>query len=307
MKKETFPDLFRANPHLHAYLLLSPDKSERQLGAKSLAKAMLCENPSDKFEPCGVCACCIKVEAGTHPDCIYVSGEEKTSVDDIRKIEDEAYLAPNEASCKVFVLLDADEYNVQSQNALLKILEEPPRGVKFLLTASSKAPILTTVRSRVCALSSPPKSFDEVLACVKEEKDGLESESAESLASLVMAYDGADIKSIDEKIFSEYVSGAYEYLSGKDNAVLLSLPKKREELMLNLQVLMLCCAQISVSKGKSGTERGILSPTQLSVCATKTSMKRANMLYDVFEKAYLLCEEYANVNALLAYIWQNAK
>lgn len=307
MKNETFPELFRANPHLHAYILLSPDKNERTRGAKDIAKAMLCENISDSFEPCGNCPCCIKVEAGTHPDCIFVSGEEKTGVDDIRKIEDEAYLAPNEASCKVFVLSDTDEYNVQSQNALLKILEEPPHGVKFLLTASSKAPILTTVRSRVCTLGVNPKGFEEILGNVKHERPELDDEMAKSMAFFVMAYDSADIKSIDDKAFSENLKIAQDFLSGSDTSALLLLPKKREELMQALQVLMLCCAQIAVSKGKNASEMGILSQNKLSACASKTSMKRANSLYDVFEKAFLLCEEYANVNALLAYIWQNAK
>lgn len=303
----SLPASFKSNPNLHAYLYLSPDKTVRTEGAKLICMSMLCENRGLDGSPCKECSACKKVSAGSHPDCISVSGTTKTSVDDVRAMENEAYLAPNEADCKVFLLQDADEYNVQSQNALLKIIEEPPKGVKFVLTASSVNSLLPTVRSRVCTLSGQNRSIDEIVKEVQSAKPTLDNELVLQLSHFILSYDRADVNSIDEKAFLEYTTLAEKFLSGKDPLVLLGLPKKREDLMFCLQVLMLCCRQIAYVKCTGKLTDGILSSSQLSSCNAKTSIKRSHALYDVFEKVFLLLEENANINAALSYIWQNAK
>lgn len=307
MSYTSLPEAFKSNPNLHAYLFVSADKSVRTDTAKLICMSMLCENKKEDGSPCRECSACKKVAADSHPDCISVSGAEKTSVDDVRAIEDEAYLAPNEADCKVFLLSNADEYNPQSQNALLKIIEEPPKGVKFVLTASSAHSLLATVRSRVCTLSGNSRSIDAIQADIQSIKKTLGNNQLLSLSHFISAYDKADVKELDETAFFEYSDMAEKFLSGKDTQILLSFPKKREELMLCLQVFMLCCRQIAYVKCTGKLTEGILPLPQLSSCNSKTSMKRAHSLYDVFEKAYLQVEEYANINAALSYIWQNAK
>ena len=303
----SLPELYKNNPHLHAYLFVSGDVSARSRTAKAMAKSMLCRNPDENAEPCGTCDCCIKMDAGSHPDCIYYSDGEKTKVEDVRKIEDEAYLASNEADSKVFILEDADEYNAQSQNALLKIMEEPPKGVKFVLTASSAGAILPTVRSRVCLISGKAKNIQDILAQIKQEKRNLGEDETMCLAHFCEGYDDADIKALDESQIFEYVQKAHLFLSGKDKKVILSMPKKREELMLCLQVFMLACRQIALVKATGKMADGIFSHKELSESNAKTSMKRAHMLYDIFEEGYLLAEGYANVNAVFSYLLENAK
>ena len=239
MTGNNLPSGYKRNPNLHAYLFVSGDISARRETAKLMSMSMLCRNPGSDGEPCTECDCCIKVNAGTHPDCINVSGNEKTSVDDVRKIEDEAYLAPNEADSKVFILEDADEYNVQSQNALLKIIEEPPKGVKFVMTASSVGAILPTVRSRVCTLTGIVKDVKSISEEIRKEKPSLSDDKIRMLAHFAACHDKADIRSLDDEQLSEYVNKAHLFLSGKDTWVIMTLPKKREELMLCLQVFML--------------------------------------------------------------------
>ena len=307
MITDKLPQGFLKNPKLHAYLFVSGDLSDRQNTARSIAKAMLCRNPKGDSQPCGQCDCCIKIKASTHPDCIFVSGDEKTSVDDVRKIEEEAYLAPNEADSKVFILEDADEYNVQSQNALLKIIEEPPKGVRFILTASSAGALLPTVRSRVCTLSGSVRTFDDIFDGIKKQYHDISDEQACEVSYFVLGYDKADAQTIDASQISDYVNRAYMFLSGKDSDVMLNLPKKREELMLCMQVFMLAVRQIALVKTAGNATDGIFSRVKLLECNTKTSMKRAHYLYDVFEEAYLLAEGYANVNAVLSYLLENAK
>ena len=307
MIRANLPEIYRKNPNLHAYLFVSGDISARREAAKLISKSMLCRNVGEDAEPCVVCDCCIKVEAVTHPDCICYSDGSKTKVEDVRKIEDEAHLSTNEADSKVFILEDADGYNDESQNALLKIVEEPPKNVKFVLTASSVAAILPTVRSRVCTLTGNVRSKADILREIKLSKPALDEAGANSLASFIENYDMADLKSLDEEQFFDYVNKAYLFLSGKDTSVMMALPKKREDLMLLIQVFMLAVRQIAYTKAAGKLSDGIFDAGAASECNAKTSMKRAHALYDVFEEGYLLAEGYANINAVNSYLLENVR
>lgn len=143
----------------HAYLLIA-DPEEGYAAARELARAMLCEAPEADGRPCGRCRHCQKAEKGIHPDIITVDrltddkGKPRREiyVEQIRSIVADAYILPNEAERKVFILRSADCMNAAAQNALLKILEEPPRFVSFILVAANAAPLLETVRSRCVML-----------------------------------------------------------------------------------------------------------------------------------------------------------
>lgn len=143
----------------HAYIIASLSGGERSSLAVSLAAAMLCEGTGDR--PCGTCRHCRKALAGIHPDIATVSRETDSSgrprreivVSQIRAVAADAQIMPNEADGKVYIISDADAMNTQAQNAFLKLLEEPPDGVSFILCASSAAGLLPTVRSR-CVLMS---------------------------------------------------------------------------------------------------------------------------------------------------------
>ena len=150
----------------HAYILVSPSAEERESRALQLAAAALCSAGEDV--PCGRCRDCRKVREGIHPDLIRVSrlsddkGKKKReiTIDQIRALVADSVVLPNEAERKVYLIEDADTMNVPAQNAALKLLEEPPRGVHFLLCVSNAQTLLETVRSRcaeiVCGAAEEP-------------------------------------------------------------------------------------------------------------------------------------------------------
>ena len=135
-------------------LLLEASPARAKAVAQRLAQAAVCL--SEEERPCGVCTECVRAQAGSHPDILTLDGDEDPRafpVDAVRAVRAAAYVKPNEARCKVFVLLGVQNMSEISQNALLKILEEPPENVLFLLTASSAAALLPTVLSRVQTVS----------------------------------------------------------------------------------------------------------------------------------------------------------
>ena len=143
----------------HAYLLIA-EAEAGYAAARDLARAMVCSAPEGTARPCGLCRDCRKAEKGIHPDIITLDrlpddkGKPRREiyVDQIRDVVADAVVMPNEAEHKVYILRSADCMNAAAQNALLKILEEPPRFVSFILVAQSAVPLLETVRSRCVTL-----------------------------------------------------------------------------------------------------------------------------------------------------------
>lgn len=145
----------------HAVILEGPPGSGKRTLAGILARACVCTAQGER--PCGVCPACIKAKAGSHPDIITESGgtaARSFHVDAVRRIRSDAYIKPNEANRKVYCLFEAQTMSEQAQNALLKILEEPPEGILFLLTCPSASALLPTIRSRALILTLEARRQD---------------------------------------------------------------------------------------------------------------------------------------------------
>ena len=142
---------------MHSYII-SGDGDAARSRAREMAAAALCESSGAK--PCRACRHCRKVFQGAfpgiHPDVALIeraadkSGKlrREITVDQIRALAVDAAVLPNEADGKVYIFPEADTMNIAAQNAFLKLLEEPPRGVMFLLCAESREKLLETVQSR---------------------------------------------------------------------------------------------------------------------------------------------------------------
>ncbi|MBR4578227.1 MAG: hypothetical protein IKQ69_04460 [Oscillospiraceae bacterium] len=138
---------------LHAVLLSGSGEAVKER-SRVLAAAALCEGGGPK--PCGQCRHCRKVFRDIHPDVTRIErGLDKKgrtrreiTVDQIRDLERDAAVLPNEAAGKVYIFPEAEAMNVPAQNAFLKLLEEPPAWVTFLLCTANPERLLPTVRSR---------------------------------------------------------------------------------------------------------------------------------------------------------------
>ena len=145
----------------HAYLITGPSGPRREAMAKSLAMAMVCEGEQ---KPCTLCPHCKKVLAGIHPDVTGITiPEDKREivVGQIRDVRTDAYVLPNEAARKVFVIDPAGAMNENAQNAFLKVLEEGPAYAAFLLLADAEGQLLPTVRSRCEKITVIPSAVEE--------------------------------------------------------------------------------------------------------------------------------------------------
>lgn len=137
----------------HTCIIEGASYDERIALAEKIGAALLCEDPEQR--PCGKCSHCIKTKHGLHPDfLIYLPRTEKQNknpgyaINYISEIRDEVFIIPNEADKKIIVFSNAEMLSDRVQNALLKILEEPPEYAYFILLTVSKSVFLETILSR---------------------------------------------------------------------------------------------------------------------------------------------------------------
>lgn len=133
----------------HAIILECENKETALDAAKYLAMYAVC---SQSGKPCGTCIHCKKASLMSHPDISYAYPEKKSktySIEQIRSIAKDAYILPNEADAKVYIFEEADNrLSVIAQNSFLKLLEEPPKNVHFILLCENAQKLLVTILSR---------------------------------------------------------------------------------------------------------------------------------------------------------------
>ena len=146
----------------HFYLISGPRGVGKHTLARLLGAAILCQGEQ---KPCLHCRPCRKVMEGVHPDFITVDDPEKKTVpvDLIRQARADIYIQPNESEYKIYLFPRAQDMGLPGQNALLKVLEEPPGYGVFLLLADNPNRLLPTVRSRCTELKLLPLEPEAML------------------------------------------------------------------------------------------------------------------------------------------------
>ena len=143
----------------HSYLICGPVGSGKHTLTRILCAAMQCEGRGEKI-PCGVCSGCRKALEGVHPDIITVDDPEHKSmtVEPIRAARSDMFIRPNEGKRKIYIIPRGQDMNESAQNALLKILEEPPDYGVFLILSTNAERLLPTIRSRCVSFAVAPVS-----------------------------------------------------------------------------------------------------------------------------------------------------
>ena len=163
----------------HFYLISGPAGSGKHTLAKLLAAAILCGGAD---APCGSCSACRKLLSGNHPDFITVEDPEHktTAVKIVRQMRDDMFIRPNEADYKIYLF--PQELGIEGQNALLKILEEPPSYGVFILLTDNPDKLLPTVRSRCTELALQAIPTRELEVALRREFPELSSEDVSAAA-----------------------------------------------------------------------------------------------------------------------------
>ncbi len=153
----------------HAYILEGGEGMGKRTLARLICAALSCRAESGD-RPCMKCISCDKIMRDQSPDVIFITPQKdrvQLGVDVIRRLREDAVFAANDLPIKFYIIPNADAMNIQAQNALLKILEEPPTDVMFLLLSEVAENLLSTIRSRAPTLrleALPDAVIDRALA-----------------------------------------------------------------------------------------------------------------------------------------------
>lgn len=221
------------NAFPNSLIISGPEGSGKHTFALITAMCLACGSEN---KPCLECNNCRKIRLGISPDVIVIDSKDKKSigVEKVRLIKDSAYIKPNDLECKVYIINDADTMTVQAQNALLKLFEEPPENVYFILLCVSSAGLLATVRSRAPELRTQRFTGNELSSLLishSEPAKRLSENDPDSFRRIIHISDGSYGKAISlienrnkkqEESF-ENTEKLINALSGTDNSEFLLL------------------------------------------------------------------------------------
>ncbi len=189
----------------HAYIFNGPRGVGKTTTARILAKAVNCENPSAECEPCNVCASCTDINTGRSMDVIEIDGASNNSVDDIRKLRENAKYPPVKGQYKMYIIDEIHMLSSSAFNALLKTLEEPPRHLLFVFATTEPHKIPATILSRCQRFDFRRMQIDEIAAQLRyiSEQEGISIDD-ETLAIIGKKGDGSmrDSQSIFDQVLA---------------------------------------------------------------------------------------------------------
>ncbi len=182
--KETLTKIFSKKDLPQSFLFAGPKGSGKTSAARIVAKLINCEN-AENGEPCGKCDVCKTIDKGRSTDIVEIDAASNRGIDDVRVLRDQAYLMPTSLKKKVFIIDEVHMLTKEAFNALLKLLEEPPKHTTFILCTTDPAKIPDTVLSRLVRVNFKKGKKNEILKSLKRSLEGEGIKASDEVLELV--------------------------------------------------------------------------------------------------------------------------
>ena len=147
----------------HAYLFTGSRGTGKTSCAKILAKAVNCLNPQDG-NPCNCCSACQSIDSGSCMDVLEIDAASNNGVDNVRDLRDDAVYTPSQVKMRVYIIDEVHMLSISAFNALLKIIEEPPEHLLFILATTELHKVPATILSRCQRFSFRRISQEDIAA-----------------------------------------------------------------------------------------------------------------------------------------------
>lgn len=164
---QTLSNIIKSRKIHHAYLFTGPRGIGKTTVARILAKSLNCvKGPTP--EPCNSCDICVEINKGSSMNILEIDGASYTGVDDVREIRDNLQVLPTKGKYRMYIIDEVHMLSISAFNALLKILEEPPLHVIFVLATTEPHKLPSTVISRCLRFTFVPLSDEEIINHLKK-------------------------------------------------------------------------------------------------------------------------------------------
>lgn len=214
-----------------AILLTGPAGIGKLTAARILTAALLCQSTGDK--PCGTCIACRKVNDGVHSDVTLIDmGDAEIKVDTARSIRSACAVRPGDGDRRVFLIRHAQNMNASAQNALLKLLEEPPSYAFFILMTENAGAILPTILSRCTRFVLTPLRQKEVLQLLRQKYPDIDRTALQAAAAACQGIAGSAMQALAEDTdgITEYAGQLLQALGTADELEIFQAANKCNEL-----------------------------------------------------------------------------
>ncbi len=314
----------------HAFLIGGPSGSGKSTLATEMAAALNCEmkdNPGSPL-PCGRCSSCQRIYDGNYPDVkLLAKNKDKATlgVEPVKEFREDMFLSSTESEHKIYIIDDAECMTPEAQNALLKVLEEPPRSVTIILLAKECDRILTTIKSRAQYIAMSrfdDETLIEELIKSSSEARAMRATAKDRFMGLIMSADGrlGLAKSLISKRLSDENEEEREEIIQLICAIgqkpsyssiysaVSRFPTKRSELSLALERLMNALRDLIVIKyDRSAKTVFFPSAEEADRLCGDISARRLTAVYNAVNDSHELISRNANVSNLLASLCSNLR
>ncbi|MBR5228187.1 MAG: DNA polymerase III subunit gamma/tau [Clostridia bacterium] len=307
-----------ANKISHAYIFSGTRGTGKTSAAKIFARAINCLNP-ENGEPCNECEACKSILSGDSTDVVEMDAASNNSVENIRTIRQEVIYASTQVKYKVYIIDEAHMLSTSAFNALLKTLEEPPKGVVFILATTEEHKILPTILSRCIRFEFKKLSEKDIVQRLKEVlRDYGVIYEEEALNIIAKLSDGAlrdalsilercinnDEKNLTKQIVEEIIGIVqkdliYSLVAGVLEYNVLEVNQKAEEIIQKGKDLRYCLSQmldilmdLVIKAVTEENNEGTVSVTRLNyvmkkLSALDDSLRQTNNVSTIFKAKML--------------------
>lgn len=306
---EPISAMSRTGRFVHSYIITGDEGVGKKTAAKYIAMQLLCDNKN----ACGSCRQCSRIIRGQHPDFITVEKEGRIyTVNDIRtKVVDDSYTAPNDCDRKVYLLPDCEGWTDASQDALLKITEDPPETAYFIFTARNRSFFLPTLISRSMVIDISEADRESCAQALRDHSaENSSGFTEEKIAEATSAFGGNIGRCIDflegnDKLMkaAEAVRSSVDAIIARDEytlaVILNSISSDRSEMRDMLEMLARALRDGAVIKSGGKDTVGCTAAGSAKM-AERISVSRLLSMYDAVCEASYRCTRNCNTAAAAA-------
>lgn len=198
----------------HAYLIVGTESVGKETLARAFAMALNCTHDHEAARPCGSCRSCKLIASGNHPDLVYSELDPVTGtlkIEEVRSVAQRLALKPYEARYRIAIFRDFDHARPQTQDALLKTLEEPPPQALLIVLAPSTESLLPTITSRSQVIHLRPVSVEFIREALIQHRSA-PPDQADLLARLSGGRIGWAIRAMEDPAILEQRTAALDLL-----------------------------------------------------------------------------------------------